>query len=118
MPCTVLSGYLLLNYVSLFCADGLGSGDLGSGDFQMGKLLTEGPEQRPHLLAEGLRVLRDGPMGTVLFLLMGKHLRGWEWAGLAVFLCHQPQTPHSHHEKLSSDWNRKLACLPLSVQSS
>lgn len=43
MPCTMLSGYLLLNYVSLFCADGLGSGDLGSGDFQMGKLLTEGP---------------------------------------------------------------------------
>lgn len=80
MPCTmlVLSEYLILNQVSLLCADDLGSGDMGSG-FEMGKwgkLLSGAPEQvywlqRPNLLAKDRRVLRDDPVGTVPFLSNG-----------------------------------------------
>lgn len=75
----VLSEYLILNQVSLLCADDLGSGDMGSGiDMgKWGKLLSGGaPEQaywlqRPNLLAKDRRVLRDDPVGTVPFLSNG-----------------------------------------------
>lgn len=64
MPGTmlVLSEYLLL--ISLFLADGLGSGDLGSGDFQMGKLLRGSPEQACWFAeASSLGPRTQGPCG-------------------------------------------------------
>lgn len=61
--------------MSLFLADGLGSGDVGSGDFQMGKLLRGFP--RAGLLvteASSLGRSPKSPVEMVPFLPNGSYV--------------------------------------------
>lgn len=84
----------------------------------MGKFLLSGESRSIGCRGPISRVLGDGPVGTVPFLLkMGRHLHGWEWPSLAVFLCYQHKMQDSDHIK-AQFWLGQKASLPLSVQSS